>query len=331
MLSAFARGGAGIDSIKLRELPVPQPGPGEALVRLTAATLNFRDHAFITGRLPGMTKEPEYVPLSCAAGMVEAVGDGVSRIKLGDRVQPLFALGWLDGPQPTMAMLGGLADGVARQYACFPAESLVHLPDMLGDLEAATLTCAGLTAWSALTQHRLLQPGEWVLCPGTGGVSVAALQFAKAMGAKVAITSSSNAKLARAKALGADVCVNYRTQPDWASEVRAQIGGGVDVVVDVVGADHFETNLGLLNEGGLIATIGFLGSEFSWGKEAAGDPRLGRISVGNRVQHEAMLAFVEAHGVRPVVDVVYPLDRLGDAYHLLESGRFFGKIGINLR
>jgi NADPH:quinone reductase-like Zn-dependent oxidoreductase len=330
MLSAYAKGGAGIAAIELREVEVPQPGPGEALVRLNAATLNYRDWLFVTGALENMTKEPEYVPLSCGAGEVVAVGDGVTRVKAGERVSPLFSQVWLTGRMPSMQMLGGFADGVARQYAVFDAEGLVINPPELGDLEAATLPCAGLTAWNALFQHRPIKPGEWVYCPGTGGVSLAALQFAKAAGAKVVITSSSDAKLARAKALGADVCINYRTVPDLGAAIRAATGG-IDVVVDVVGIDQLELNLSLLNEGGLVAAIGMLAAHFSWGTGQFDDPRLGRISVGNREEHEAMLAFCAQHAVRPVVDAVYDLARLPEAYRLLESGQFFGKIGINLR
>lgn len=331
MLSAVAVGGSGIDSLEIREVPVPEPGPGEALLRLKQATLNFRDLLFITGRLPNMTRQPDYVPLSDATGEVVAIGEGVTRVKVGDRVQPIFALGWLDGPNPTMDMLGGFADGTARQYAAFPAESLCHVPDSMGDLEAATMTCAGLTAWNALFQPRPLQAGEWVLCQGTGGVSLAALQFAKAAGANVAITSSSDAKLARARALGADVAVNYRSEPDWAAAVRRELDGrGIDIVVDVVGVSQVETAAALLNEGGVIAAIGMLGSEFSWGfTQVEGHP-VARISVGNRREHEAMLAFCETHGIRPVVDVVYDLTRLREAYRHLESGAFFGKVGVNL-
>jgi NADPH:quinone reductase-like Zn-dependent oxidoreductase len=331
MLSAITVGGKGIDGIEVREVPVPQPGPGEALVRLKAATLNFRDLLFVTGRLPNMTKQPDYVPCSDGSGEVVAVGEGVTRVKPGDRVQPIFALGWLSGRQPTMDMLGGFADGTARQFACFPAESLCHVPDALGDLEAATMTCAGLTAWNALFQPRPLKPGEWVLCQGTGGVSIAALQFAKAAGANVAITSSSDAKLARARALGADVTVNYRTEQDWASALRRELGGtGVDILVDVVGVSQVETAAALLNDGGVIAAIGMLGSEFSWGfVEVKGHP-VARISVGNREEHEEMLAFCERHAIRPVVDAVYDLTRIGDALRHLESGQFFGKVGVNL-
>lgn len=330
MKVARAVGGAGIEGLRIVEEDIPAPGPGEALVRLHAATLNFRDLIIVRGMMAGLVKEPDVVPLSCSAGEVVALGDGVSRVAVGDRVTPIFALGWLTGPQPTMDMLGGRADGVARQYACFPAESLCHLPDHLGDLEGATLTCAGLTSWAALTQHRQLQAGEWVLCHGTGGVSIAALQFAKAMGGKVAITSSSDRKLNRARALGADVTINYRDTPDWENAVAKALGGpNVSIVVDVVGRDQFDRNLSLLRPDGLIATIGMLGSDFSWGMDH-GMERTGRISVGNRDQHEAMTAFIAEHAIRPPVDVVYDLDRLQDAYRHLESGRFFGKVGVNL-
>jgi NADPH:quinone reductase-like Zn-dependent oxidoreductase len=327
---AKAIGGQGIDSIRLDEIDIPVPAPGEALVRLNAATLNYRDWLFVTGALPDMTKTPDYVPLSCGAGVVEAVGEGVTRVKAGDRVSPIFSQVWLTGRMPSMQMLGGFADGTAREYATFDAEGLVINPPELGDLEAATLPCAGLTAWNALYQHRPIKAGEWVYCPGTGGVSLAAMQFAKAAGAKVVITSSSDAKLARAKAMGADVCINYRNVPDLGKAIRDGIGGGVDVVVDVVGKDQLELNLSLLNEGGLVAAIGMLGAHFSWGADQFDDKRLGRISVGNREEHEAMLAFCAQHAIRPVVDLVYPLDRLADAFRHLESGRFFGKVGITL-
>lgn len=331
MLQALAKGGAGIDAIEMRDAPIPTPAPGEALVRLKAATLNYRDWLFITGALTGLTKEPDYAPLSCGAGEVVAVGEGVTRVKPGDRVSPIFSQVWLAGRMPSMAMLGGMADGTARQYATFDAEGLVQLPDTLGDLEAAALPCAGLTAWNALFQHRPIQRGEWVYCPGTGGVSLTAMQFAKAAGAHVVITSSSDAKLARAKAMGADVTVNYRKAPDLGAAIRSALGGGgIDIVVDVVGRDQLDLNLSLLNPGGLVSTIGMLAAHFSWGDGQFDDPRLGRISVGNREEHEAMLAFIAQHGIRPVVDVVYDLTRIQDAYRRLESGKFFGKVGLSL-
>jgi NADPH:quinone reductase-like Zn-dependent oxidoreductase len=322
--------GKGIETLTVSDAPVPEPGPGEALVRLHAATLNFRDIIMAKGLIPGIAKEPDLVPLSCSAGVVEATGSGVTRVKAGDRVTPIFTLGYISGPQTSYDMLGGSVDGVARQYAVFPAESLVHVPDELGDLEAATLTCAGLTSWSALTQFNQLQAGEWVLAHGTGGVSIAALQFAKAMGANVIITSSSDAKLNRARSLGADVTINYRTTPNWAEAIRKAIGGNkVANVVDTVGAVQFDDNASLLVEGGQISAIGMLGSDFSWTKENPG-VKLAPVSVGSRDQHEAMTDFIVKHRIRPVVDVVYDLDRIQDAYRCMENHQFFGKVGINL-
>lgn len=330
MKQATVRSGHGIDTIRIESVPIPEPGPGEALIRITAATLNYRDLIVAKGLLPGLGKEPTVVPLSCAAATVVAVGDGVSRVSPGERVVPLFAPFWLTGTTPDSRMLGGPIDGVARQYAIFDAESLCHLPDALSDLEGATLACAGLTAWSALTAFRPTQAGEWVLAHGTGGVSIAALQLAKAMGVKVAITSSSNAKLARAASLGADACVNYKETPDWAAEVRNAIGGAqIANVIDTVGAVQFDDNAGLLRADGQLSAIGMLGSEFSWTKSHP-QANIAPIGVGNRDQHEAMTAFIVEQRVRPVVDMVYDLDRLSEAYRQLESGRFFGKIGINL-
>jgi NADPH:quinone reductase-like Zn-dependent oxidoreductase len=328
MKLAVARPGAGIDALEIREAPIPDPGPGEALVRLTAATLNFRDLLFIKGILP-YAKQPDYVPLSCATGEVLAVGQGVTALKPGDRVNPLFYQGIKPGESGSPHMLGGSVDGVARTHGVFPADSLCLVPDELGDLEAATLPCAALTAWTALFGPRPIKAGERILVQGTGGVSMAALQWAKAAGAEVIVTSSSDAKLRRARALGADLCVNYRTTPEWGEAVLMQLGGkGVDIVVDNAGASQLAASASVLNEGGIIAAIGMLDGEFSWGKDIG--KTIVPISVGNREQHEAMAAFAARHGIRPVVDVVYDLTRLGEAMRRHESGQFFGKVGVNL-
>lgn len=331
MKSAIARGGAGLDGIEVREALVPEPRSGEALVRLNAATLNFRDLLFAKGLLgDAMTKQPEYVPLSCAAGEVVAVGAGVDRVAVGDRVSPTFIQDVVRGDQITGdEMLGGTADGVARQFGAFPAGALCRIPDELGDLEAAALPCAGLTAWSALFGPRPIQADEWVLLQGTGGVSVAALQWAKAAGAKVAIISSSDRKLARARALGADVTVNYCTTADWAGAVRLALGGAyVDIAVDVVGTGQLQAAASLLSRDGVVAAVGMLNGTFSWGQEIG--KSIFPIAVGSRDQHEAMLAFAAKSAVRPVVDLVYDLDRLQDAFRRQENGEFFGKIGVNL-
>lgn len=330
MKQAWIRSGEGIDTIRLEDAPIPEPTEGEVLVRLTAATLNYRDLIVAKGLIPGFGKKPEVIPLSCAAGEVVATGEGVNRFAVGDRVTPIFAPYWMTGAQPDPRMFGGPIDGVARQYLAWDAEGLAAVPDMLGDLEAATLPCATLTAWSALTTFRKTAPGDWILAHGTGGVSIAALQLAKAMGAKIAITSSSDAKLTRAASLGADLCVNYRRTPDWAEEIRKALGDRpIANVIDTVGAVQFDDNVSLLHEGGQISAIGMLGSDFSWTRAQEG-VNLAPIGVGNREQHEAMTAFIATNAIRPVVDVVYDLERLADAYRHLESGRFFGKIGINL-
>jgi NADPH:quinone reductase-like Zn-dependent oxidoreductase len=322
--------GKGIETIKIEDAPIPEPGPGEALVRLHAATLNFRDIIMAKGLIPGIAKEPDLVPLSCGAGEVVSVGSGVTRVRVGDRVTPIFSLGNISGPQTSYEMLGGNTDGVARQYAVWNAESLVLNPDELGDLEAATLTCAALTSWSALTKFRPTAHGEWILAHGTGGCSIAALQFAKAMGCQIAITSSSDRKLARAKSLGADVTVNYKTTPNWAEAIRKALGGNkVANVVDTVGAVQLDDNASLLADGGQLSAIGMLGSDFSW---TVPNPtvRLAPISVGDRDGHEAMLRFIVEHRIKPVVDVVFDLERIQDAYRCAESNAFFGKVGVNL-
>lgn len=327
---ATLQSGKGIETLHVADAAVPEPGAGEALVRLNAATLNFRDIIMAKGLIPGIAKEPDLVPLSCGAGEVVSVGSGVTRVKPGDRVSPIFTLGNIRGEQTSYDMLGGSVDGVARQFAVFPAESLVLNPDELGDLEAATLTCAALTSWSALTGFRPTAPGEWVLAHGTGGCSIAALQMAKAMGCNVAITSSSDRKLNRAKSLGADVTINYKTTPDWAGAVRAALGGNkVANVIDTVGAVQFDDNVSLLAEGGQLSAIGMLGSDFSWTRQQEG-VNLAPIGVGNRDQHEAMLAFLVQHRIKPVVDVVYDLDRIQDAYRCMESHAFFGKVAVSL-
>ncbi len=330
MKQAKLESGKGIETLTIVDAPIPEPGPGEALVRIKAATLNFRDLIMAKALIPGIAKEPDMVPLSCSAAEVVSVGDGVTRVKAGDRVTPIFTLGWISGEQTSYDMLGGTVDGIARQYAVFPAESLCHIPDELGDLEGATLTCAALTSWSALSGFRPTKAGEWVLAHGTGGVSIAALQFAKAMGAKVAITSSSDAKLARARSYGADVTVNYKSTPNWADAIRDAVGDkAIANIIDTVGAVQFDDNASLLTPDGQLSAIGMLGSDFSWTKENP-EVNLAPIAVGSRDQHEAMTDFIVQHDIKPVVDVVYDLDRIQDAYRHLESGKFFGKVAINL-
>jgi NADPH:quinone reductase-like Zn-dependent oxidoreductase len=321
--------GPALERLELIDVPVPEPGPGEVQVRIRAATLNYRDLLLVQrgnpdGKLP-------YVPLSCACGEVAALGAGVSRVQPGDRVMPGFFQDWVSGPMPqTPHALGGALDGVAREFACFPEQALARVPDQIGDLEAATLPCAGLTAWHALFCAHATKPGDTVLLLGTGGVSIAGLQLAKAAGARVIITSSSDAKLARARAMGADATINYRATPDWGDAALALTGGrGVDLVLEVGGADTLEQSMRALREGGEVAGIGLLTGKTVWQvKDAAA--KLLRIRVGSREQLEDLARGVVASRVRPVVDRVFPLEQLGKALATLASGRFFGKIGLEI-
>jgi len=278
-----------------------------------------------------MKQKAGYVPLSCGCGVVAAVGAGVTRFTVGQRVTPTFFRNWVDGERPDSAVaLGGDIDGTARAYGCFAEQGLVLAPETLNDLEAATLPCAALTAWRALFVARTTLPGDVVLLQGTGGVSIAALQLAKAAGATVIITSSSDAKLRRARALGADGLINYRNTPAWGKEARRLTGGrGVDTVLDVVGADplaQIQTQAAL-GPHGMIAAIGLLTGKPLW---TLSEPpaRTVRIYVGSRSSFEAMNRAIDARGIRPVIDRVYPLAQLGRALDALRNGQIFGKVAI---
>jgi NADPH:quinone reductase-like Zn-dependent oxidoreductase len=322
----------GDHQIKVRERPVPMPGPGEIVVQIHAATLNYRDLVFMQGTSGLNFSRYPYVPLSCACGSVSATGEGVTRVAVGDRVSPIFFQNWFDGPQPPdaeMRPLGGPIDGVAADFLCFSENGVVKIPDTLGDLEAATLPCAGVTAWNALYGIRATKPGDVVLLMGTGGVSIIGLQLAKAGGATAIITSSSDAKLERARALGADHGINYRSVSDWGRRARELTGGrGADVVLEVGGRETLAQSLLALRDGGDVAGIGLLAGTPVWlGAEPRA--RLQRIRVGSREHFEDLLRAIMATGIRPVVDRVYPLERLGDAFRALKAGQMFGKIGIS--
>ena len=322
----------GEQHIRIVDRPVPVPGPGEVLVEIHAATLNYRDLVFLQGSGLGFSRYP-YVPLSCACGRVSDVGAGVTRVGVGDRVAPIFFQNWLSGPQPPdadMRPLGGPIDGVAADVVCLSEDGVVKVPDSLGDLEAATLPCAGVTAWVALFGIRATRPGDVVLLLGTGGVSIVGLQLAKAVGATAIITSSSDAKLERARSLGADHGINYCQVTAWGARAREITGGrGVDVVLEVGGAETLPQSIRALREGGDIAGIGLLAGTPVWHVKDSG-VRLHRIRVGSREHFEDLLRGIVATRVRPVVDAVYPMEQLADAFRALKAG-VFGKIGIAFR
>ncbi len=324
-----------IDALGLAERAVPSPRRGEILVRIGAASLNYRDLAVLTQNyLP--TLPLPYVPASDACGEVVAVGEEVKRFKVGDRAIPIYTQGWHDG-LPTLELrtqrtLGAPLSGVLQEYIAVPAEDAVSVPAHLSDSEAATLPIAALTAWSTLSEGGV-KTGDTVLVQGTGGVSLFALQFAKLAGARVIILSSSDEKLARAKQLGADVGINYRTTPDWEVPVREATGGrGVDIVVETAGAT-LNKSLAALAFGGFVGVVGFVaGYKAEISVRALLGPmlRVQGIAVGSRARFEAMNRAIAQHGLHPVIDSTFPLERGADAFRHLQSGQHFGKVVVSL-
>ncbi len=324
----------GLDRLVFADLPDPTPGPGEVVVRVRAASLNYRDLLVAKGLYDPRLHLPRILG-SDGAGEVAAVGDGVTRFKVGDRVTCCFMPAWIDGP-PTEAAaksaLGGAADGVFTELLALPETGLVPTPPHLSDEEAACLPCAAVTAWHALTDPPL-KPGDTVLLQGTGGVSVFALQFAKALGARVLITSGSDAKLARALEMGADAGVNYKTTPDWDKWARAQTGGvGVDRVIEVGGAGTLERSVKAVRMGGHIALIGVLSGPGTVNPMGVlmKAVRVQGIYVGSRAMFEAMNATITAHGIKPVIDRVFPFAEAVDALRHLEGGSHFGKVVVRV-
>jgi len=322
--------------LRLVDAPVRQPAAHEVLVRVHAASLNRRDIYVMRGQYPG-PQRPNLVPLSDGAGEVVAVGDGVARFRKGDRVASIFFQQWIDGrakPEYLGSSLGGAIDGMLSQYVTLPESGLVKIPKYLSYEEAATLPCAGVTAWNGLVTRGHTQPGDYVLLIGTGGVSILGLQLALALDAKPVITSSSDEKLARAKALGAVATVNYKTTPDWDKAVLAATGGaGVAQALEVGGKDTLPKTLASLGFGGHVALIGGLSS---FGGDIPAPSLMGRnitasgIYVGSRADFEALNAFLEKHPIKPVIDKVFAYEDAPAAYTYMDSGALFGKVVIKL-
>lgn len=326
--------GFGPENLKIVELPEPAPGPGEAVVRVRACSLNYRDLAVMRGAYGSGVKAP-LIPLSDGAGEVVAVGPGVARVKPGDRIAAIFMQDWLTGAAPDDAgansALGGSINGMMAEKVCMKAEGLVHVPEHLSFEEAATLPCAAVTAWNALFRSGQVRSGESVLLQGTGGVSIFALQFAKLAGARVIATSSSDAKIERVKKMGADATVNYKTTPDWDKPVRQLTGGlGVDHVVEVGGAGTLPISSKAVRRGGHIALIGVLAGrgEFDPRLMMLKSARLQGIYVGSREMFEEMNRAISLAALRPVIDRVFEFGELKEALQHLESGAHFGKICV---
>jgi NADPH:quinone reductase-like Zn-dependent oxidoreductase len=321
-------------SLERSTAPVRSPGPHEVLVRVRANSLNRRDLMVLHGELP-IPKGSKLVPLSDGAGEVVETGSGVTRFRKGDRVAASFFQGWIRGTAPPGyfgTALGGGIDGMLAEYVTLHEDGLVYLPAHLSYEEGATLPCAALTAWFALITRGHLQAGETVLLPGTGGVSIFGLQIAKAVGALGIVTSAHDDKLAKARALGAEKLINYRTRPDWDAAVReATNGSGADHVIDLGGKSTLEQSVASLANGGHLAIIGGFGGYDGQVAMMGLMSRVARVSgiaVGSRADFEAMNAFLEQHRITPVIDRSFTFDEAPAAYAYLESNRHFGKIVI---
>lgn len=319
----------GFDGLKLVDREIYKPGPKQVVLKMKAASLNFRDLANV---LYGQYKRP-YVPLSDGCGVVHEVGEAVTRVKVGDRVAPSFFQNWISGrvePAGQATSLGGPIDGCLQEYMVLSEEGVTKVPSYLTDEEVATLACAGLTAWRSLIVEGEVKAGETVVVQGTGGVSVFALQFAKASGAKVIATSSSNEKLERVKALGADATINYKETPDWAKEVRKITGGrGADHIVEVGGAGTFVQSLQAVRTGGHVSIIGVLSGvaqEVPIALIMGGNIKVKGVTVGSRVMVEEMCAAMEINKIKPVVDKVLPFQDARKAFELMQGQGHFGKI-----
>ncbi|MCP5112288.1 MAG: NAD(P)-dependent alcohol dehydrogenase [bacterium] len=326
---------SGINALTITEAPDPAPGAGQVLVRMRAASLNYRDLVVVKGGYGKGQKLP-VVPLSDGAGDVVAIGEGVTRVKVGDRVAGIFMQGWQSGritDQAAGTALGGALDGVLAELAVFDETGVVRVPDYLSWEEAATLPCAAVTAWNALFASGNLKSGETLLTLGTGGVSLFAAQFARMAGARVIATSSSDAKLERLERLGVTDGINYAAEPAWAKRVRALTDGvGTDQVVEVGGAGTLEQSLRAVRAGGTVSFIGIRAGrgDFNPNWIFMKHIRLQGIYVGSREMFEEMNAAIARHRLRPVIDRVFSFEEVRDAYRHMASGAHFGKIVIRI-
>jgi NADPH:quinone reductase-like Zn-dependent oxidoreductase len=327
--------GFGLDHVVLAERPVPAPGPGEVLIKLRAAALNFRDLGVIEGYYFPDLKQP-LIPVSDGVGEVVALGEHTTRFQVGDRVSGSFSQQWISG-EPMKEWLNGVLgaplDGMLAEYAVLHEEGLVRVPEHLTDEEAAALPCAGVTAWHAVVTEGRVKAGDTVVVQGTGGVSLFALQFAKMQGASVIVTSSSDEKLERAKKLGADYGINYRTTPDWDRAVLEWTNGrGADHVVDLGGAATLNRSIAAVRFGGQVSLIGLLSGATVEGLQLVPTfqkkVRLQGINVGSREMFEAMNRAIAQNKMRPVIDRVFPFEQSADALRYLAKGTHFGKVCI---
>ena len=331
-MKAFELHGIGIERIRAVERPTPSPGAGEILLRMRAAALNARDLQIVSGHYP-VGKTFPLVPLSDGVGEVIAVGQGVTRARIGDRVAGVFAQRWLDGrraPATWSSTLGGDLDGVLQELRVFHEDGVVQVPPHLTDEEAATLPTAAVTAWHALVTRGRVRPGDSVLVRGTGGVAIFAIQFARLAGARIIVTSRGRGKHERARAAGASDAVDS-TDASWVAQVlELTHGDGVDHVVDVTG--DLQSSIGCLRIGGVISQIGYLAGmrlEADIIPLLLGNAHLNGISVGPRSTFEEMNRAISLHRLRPIVDTVVPFARATEAFSAFANPSRFGKVVVS--
>ncbi|NNJ19109.1 NAD(P)-dependent alcohol dehydrogenase [Pseudomonas putida CSV86] len=329
----YVQPGGGYDKVGLGSADAAAPAAGEITVRLHANSLNYHDFAVVSGMWGPSAPR---IPMADGAGEVIAVGEGVSEFAVGDSVVSTFFPDWLDG-EPLVegfaTVPGDGIDGYARELMTARATSFTRAPKGYSHAEASTLTTAGLTAWRALMADDSLKPGDTVLVQGTGGVSIFALQFAKAAGATVIATSSSDEKLERLKTLGADEVINYRSTPNWGEKVRALTDNrGVDHVIEVGGPATLEQSMIAARIGGHVSLIGILtgvAGQLPLVQALVRQIRLQGVLVGSRAQQQAMIRAIDANGLRPVIDKAFELEQIVEAFRYQESNRHFGKICLS--
>ncbi len=326
----------GLQNLNLREVPTPTPGPGELLVKVSAVSLNYRDKALVDGIYAPERQPKGLIPVADSAGVVAAVGEGVTEFAVGDRVTSHFYAEWHDGPwlaEYTDQQIGGPLNGGLAEYQVLAAANVVPTPAYLTDAEAATLPIAALTPWFSMIEYGGMREGGSVLVQGTGGVSIFGIQIAAALGGRVIVTSSSDDKLARARELGATDTINYRTTPDWAAEVLELTDGkGVDVVLDVAGGDGLRDSVRAARGNGLVAVIGFLTGQTTtldlmdviWHQT-----RVQGVAVGHLRAFRELVTFMDEHRIHPVIDTTYGFEQAHEAYEHLARGAF-GKIVIQV-
>ena len=330
MRAIRVRAPGGLDALEVVESERVPPGPDEIVVKIAASSLNYHDYLVANGTLP---VDDGRVLMSDGAGEVVAVGDEVSEFAVGDLVISTFFPRWCDGPLSpwkAAAVPGDSVDGMACDYVTAPASSWTRAPAGYTALEAATLPCAALTAWHALMGVSRLQPGDTVLTQGTGGVSIFALQFAKAAGARVIATSSSESKLERLHELGADHTINYRSEPKWGKQAKKLTGGqGVNAVVEVGGANTLGQSIGACRMGGTIAMVGVLSGLAGEVPTAAffqSNLSMTGITVGSRAQQARMVEAIECTRIKPVIAESFPAEEVAQAFRYQEEQKHFGKI-----